>query len=237
MTAHQKGSTMRPHPKTPAWIERRMRQGDTLAGAAGALDRGDLEAAIQCCRDGLISRPEEIRFPVSRVASRSTGQRKDRKVSPGLRMQIAHRDGFIDRYSPERWRLVNPAVIRIIGLAVGPEALPTVLSDGTPRAPNVNSQVWWDAWPAIDHRLPHSRGGPDDPDNLICVSWWRNETKGALTTQETGWEVQPPGNLSDWDGLSSWMIGIVAHKPALLDDRMVATYYRATAPLYQCTTG
>jgi hypothetical protein len=212
-------------------VERRMRQADVLTLVADHITAGDLPAAVATCREGLVSRPETIRFPVAVTAatSRAAGAVVPR-ATVAERMRVAHRDGFVDRYSTERWRLVNPGALRVISLRVGGEALPTRVSAGTIRAYAGNAPVWWDLWPTVDHRVPWSRGGSGDEDNLICTSWWRNDSKRALSTAETGWEVHGPGDVAAWDGLSRWFLARVHEDVSLLEDPMVASYHRATRP-------
>jgi hypothetical protein len=214
-------------------IERRMRQADVLTCVAEHITTGDVSRAVATCRERLVARPETIRFPLARPAAvgQATGAVVPR-ATVGERLRVATRDGFVDRYSAERWRLVNPGALRVISLRVGGAALPTKVSAGTVRAYAGNAPVWWDLWPTVDHRVPWSRGGSGDADNLICTSWWRNDTKQALSTEETGWQVHEPGDVALWNGLSRWFLAQVDRDPTLLGDPMVASYHRATRPLF-----
>jgi hypothetical protein len=218
-------------------VERRMRQVEVLVQAAEHLTAGRVAEATGVCHEGLLREATTLRFPVARSAVRGdvTGPLLPRTTIT-QRMRIATRDGFVDRYSPERWHLVNPGAVRVIALRVGDEALPTVLSSGTVRAYRGNAPVWWDCWPTVDHRLPWSRGGSSQDDNLVCTSWWRNDTKRAMNTEETGWQVQPAGDPTAWDGLSAWFLEEVTRDPGLLDDAMVRSYVDATRPLWSADT-
>lgn len=88
--------------------------------------------------------------------------------------------------------------------------------------------MWWDTWPTIDHKKPRGLGGDNDDANLVCTSWWRNDTKRALHADNTGWELQPPGDVSVWDGLSTWFIERAKHDVRLQTDPLVASYLKAS---------
>jgi hypothetical protein len=149
---------------------------------------------------------------------------------PGLteaeRTRVCYGDGFVDRLSPERWRLVYPGALRVLTLEL-PAVIDTVVSNGTLRAYAVNAPVWWDLWPTVDHLQPRARGGTNEAHNLACVSWWRNAAKADRTLDETGWILQPPGDPHTWDGLLGWFVDRVRRYPDLADDAMVRRYLRA----------
>jgi hypothetical protein len=224
-------------PMTPASIERRMRQGEVLTRAADALAAGDIAAATTVCRDELVVGADTIRFPLAVVTNAPSSGPVVPRASVAERLRIAYRDGFVDRYSPERWRLVNPGATRVINLRVGDGALPTRMSAGTVRAYAGNAPVWWDCWPTVDHRVPWSRGGGGGDDNLLCTSWWRNDSKRALSAEETGWTVHPHDAVEVWDGLSGWFLRAVAADPGLLADPMVRSYHDATTRAVSTSRG
>lgn len=55
-----------------------------------------------------------------------------------------------------------------------------------------------------------------------------NQAKLNWTLEELGWTLHEPGNLSDWDGMSKTFVAIVEQRPALLEDRYITNWYRAT---------
>jgi hypothetical protein len=174
-------------------IERRMRQVDILSTAAALIDGGEIDDAVELCRESLIHHCHTLRFPLAAGARlRRAGEQVVPPADVPQRIRVACRDGFVDRYSPERWRLLNPGAVRVLNLLMGDSAVPTTLSNGTPRSYRGNTSVWWDSWPTVDHRLPRARRGDNSDDNLLCTSWWRNDTKKDANVAETGWIVQPP---------------------------------------------
>lgn len=149
-----------------------------------------------------------------------------RSLTPSERTAVCHRDGFIDRLSPERWRLVYPGAIRVLSLEL-PGAFDTH-PDG-PWAYRANAPVWWDLWPTVDHLTPRARSGTNAHNNLACVSWWRNDAKGDRTLGETGWMLQPPGSPDEWDGLLEWFVDRVRRRPHLANDATVRAYLVAAS--------
>ncbi|HEX6254242.1 MAG TPA: hypothetical protein VFZ70_00385 [Euzebyales bacterium] len=98
-----------------------------------------------------------------------------------------------------------------------------------PWAYRANAPVWWDLWPTVDHLTPRARSGTNAEDNLACVSWWRNDTKGDRTLAETGWTLQAPGSPDEWDGLLEWFVDRVRRRPHLAEDATVRSYVIAAS--------
>ncbi len=207
-----------------------MSQSMVLARVASLLDAGDSDDAQEVCRDAFAgSGPvTTIRFPMRKLKLACFSGPVVPSADVRTRLRIAWRDGFLDRYSPERWQLTNPGALRVINLLLGDAALPTKLSSGAPRSYDGNAAVWWDTWPTIDHRVPRGQGGGSDDCNLVCTSWWRNDTKRDAHADDTGWPLQDPGDIKDWDGLSHWFMRRAGSDDALQSDRLVATYLKAT---------
>jgi hypothetical protein len=55
--------------------------------------------------------------------------------------------------------------------------------------------------PSLDHVVPWTKGGTNDPENLVCACWICNQIKGDLTHEQIGWELRPIPE-TDWDGLT-----------------------------------
>ena len=53
----------------------------------------------------------------------------------------------------------------------------------------------------LDHVVPWTAGGRNDPDNLVCACWVCNSVKGDLRLEQLGWSVRPIVD-DDWDGLT-----------------------------------
>lgn len=108
-------------------------------------------------------------------------------------------DGFLDRYVGER--LVFPAVRRMLSHA---------LPERFPYHPNWKTQVthpaYWEIGATIDHLVPVTRGGSDEPSNWVTTSMARNSAKMNWTVTELGSELRPPGDFRQWDGLLGWCL-------------------------------
>jgi len=119
------------------------------------------------------------------------------------------RDGFVDRYAGKR--LVFPPVLRVIS---------QVLPEEFPFHPNWKMSechvAYWELSATVDHVVPVARGGRDDETNWVCTSMLRNGVKSNWTLDELGWDLLPPGNLEEWDGLLGWFLRITnSHKDVL----------------------
>ncbi len=119
------------------------------------------------------------------------------------------RDGFVDRYTGER--LVFPPVLRILSHA---------LPERFPYHPNWKTQVthpaYWELGATIDHRVPVTRGGVDEPSNWLTTSMARNSAKMNWTVEEVGWRVWPAGDFGQWDGLIRWCLQYANTHPEML---------------------
>jgi hypothetical protein len=123
-------------------------------------------------------------------------------------MRVFRRDGFIDRYSGGR--LVFPGTLRLLS-----ELLPQEF----PFHPNWKSDAchfaFYELFPTVDHVVPVSRGGADDETNWVSMSMVRNAAKANFTLSELRWELVPPGEAGDWDGLVGWFLNATASRPDL----------------------
>jgi hypothetical protein len=202
---------------------------DTLAEIADLLERGEHQHAVEVARQRIEPAPcTTIVYPLPPRHRTVATKVEKPSLTPSRKLPINLRDGFIDRYSPERWRLVNPGALRVLSLRLG-EAMATEISrHSIPAKYATNSPVWFDVWPAVDHIEPRAAGGGNDSSNLVTCSWWRNDSKRDRPLVETGWELQPPGSLDDWDGLTTWFSQQVARDAGLLSDPMVANWHRAS---------
>jgi hypothetical protein len=206
---------------------RRMGIASTLARIADALSAGAVVDALGMARAELDPAPTTtipFRFAAAERA-RVAAASKAPSLSPVDKLPIYQRDGFIDRYSPQRWRLVNPGALRVLSLRLGSVMATELSRHNIPAKYATNSPVWFDVWPAVDHIDARAYGGTSDARNLITCSWWRNAAKGTRTVDETGWQVHPAGSLDEWDGLTTWFEMQVTSDPLLLRDPMVSNWY------------
>jgi 5-methylcytosine-specific restriction endonuclease McrA len=178
---------------------------DILASVCQLLDRGEGAQA-----SALLERE----YPFSRVLAVT------RTCSPAQALQVFRRDGFIDRYSGTR--LVFPGVLRILSSEMRAQF---------PYHPNWKASdthfAYWELYPTVDHVVPVTRGGLDEPDNWMTTSMLRNSAKGNWTLAELGWRVHPAGNRAHWDGLESWFTAYVERKPELTQDSGIRTWCMA----------
>lgn len=162
--------------------EDRMQKPDIIATVCDHLLRGDRDAASRYAREHYAFVP---------------GTAPKRRYSEYQQMKVFYRDGFIDRYSGER--ILFPGTIRLMSVLLPAEF---------PAHKNwkmTESHIFsWEMFPTVDHIQPAARGGADDESNWVCTSMLRNQAKSNWTLEELGWELLPPGDPKQWDGLTSW---------------------------------
>ena len=118
--------------------------------------------------------------------------------------ELLWRDGFIDRYSTTREKLIHPAVLRILS-----ECMPVEFPWDSHWNMEKTHIAYYQLSPSVDHVIPHARGGTNEKDNLVCTSYLRNLAKSGYTLEELGWEVQPEGDHNEWDGMTKWFMEYV----------------------------
>ena len=67
-------------------------------------------------------------------------------------------------------------------------------------------------------------GGVDAESNWITTSQIRNSAKGAWTLEELGWKEQPPGELTQWDGLMGHFVEYFDNNPPLAEQPYLKTW-------------
>ena len=134
-----------------------------------------------------------------------------RRYSERQSMKLFVRDGFIDRYTGRR--LINPGVLRLLHV---------VLGDDFPAHPHGKVSethlAFWELFPTVDHVVPVSRGGRDDESNWVTASMLSNQAKDHWTLNDLGWELRPPGDVAEWNGLSRWLVDYLAENQPMLAD-------------------
>jgi 5-methylcytosine-specific restriction endonuclease McrA len=84
--------------------------------------------------------------------------------------------------------------------------------------------------PSLDHVVPWTKGGTNDPENLVCACWICNQIKGDLTHEQMGWELRPIPE-TDWDGLTRHYRSLweLAGSPTTGDHAFWMRRYESTA--------
>ena len=145
-----------------------------------------------------------------------------RRFRPLDYTRVFIRDGFLDRYTGDR--LVFPPVLRMLSHA---------LPERFPYHPNWKTQAthpaYWEIGATIDHLVPITRGGADEPSNWVTTSMARNSAKMNWMVSELGWELRPPGDFRQWDGLLRWCLQYAADHPRAIGDSGMRQWLRAGA--------
>ena len=87
--------------------------------------------------------------------------------------------------------------------------------------------AYWELFPTIDHVVPVSRGGVDSEENWVCCSMLTNGIKANWTLDQLQWELLPPGDMKEWDGMLDWFLQHVERNSALLQMPYLKTWYYA----------
>lgn len=144
-----------------------------------------------------------------------------RSYTDAQAVKVFIRDGFIDRYSGKR--LVFPGVLKLISI---------LLPEEFPYHPNWKMSechvLFWELSPTVDHIVPVARGGNDEESNWVCTSMLRNAAKAHWTLEELGWEVLPPGDYDEWDGMLGWFMDYMEKNTKLLEDSFLRRWHWAT---------
>ena len=142
-----------------------------------------------------------------------------RKMTRKRALSVFMKDGFIDRYSGNR--LIFPGTLLLLG---------KVLPDAFPAHENwkvsETHDVYRELWPVVDHVDPVARGGNDDESNFVTTSELKNGAKSSWTLEQLGWELYPPGNIDEWDGLMTWFLTYARVNPEILENRTIDGWYR-----------
>ena len=133
-----------------------------------------------------------------------------KSFSHAQRLRVFMRDGFIDRYSGKR--LVYPPV-----LAVLHHHLPRQFPSHRNWKMSESHIAYWELSPILDHVHPVALGGPNDESNIVTTSGVHNAMKAQYTLEELGWELHPPGDLQEWDGLLEWAVSYCEKNSWILD--------------------
>lgn len=105
------------------------------------------------------------------------------------------------------------------------------LPEKFPYHPNWKTHVthpaYWEIEATIDHVVPVTRGGAEEPANWVTASMARNYAKMNRTLAELGWELHPPGDFAARDGPLSWCIDYGNRHPEAVADSALRQRMRA----------
>ena len=142
-----------------------------------------------------------------------------RNYSENQKTRIFARDGFIDRYTGKR--LVFGGILRLFSFLMPIEF---------PYHKNGKFELchlaYWQLLPTLDHVLPVTRGGLDQAENWITTSMMSNAAKANWTVEELNWQILPPGNLTEWDGLMGTFVTLVESDASYIQQNYIRAYYR-----------
>ena len=144
---------------------------------------------------------------------------------PSRVLNIAVRDGFIDRYSGKK--LIYPAAMRAMS-ALMPKEFPY-----HPRGDlDVAHIAWLELFPSLDHVIPITRNGDDTDDNIVLCSMTNNTTKRNRTLCELGWEKRACGNMNEWDGLLKVAAALIEQHPELKKVSYIKRWHNPALKLF-----
>ena len=177
------------------------RYADVLARTVGAVANDDRAAAVAELR------PIAGEIWMGKLSSaRRAGNNRDvagtRRRDESLRAQVFIRDGFRCAYCGGR------AVPRSILVAISDLFPETVQYDIHYRRGKIHP-VFWALAPEADHVFPHSRGGPNELENLTTLHAGCNTRKSdSLVADLPTIEIAPAAG--PWDGLLSTYAALIA---------------------------
>lgn len=157
-------------------------------------------------------------------------EKKSRQITSLKSLKLFLQDGFIDRYSGHK--LIFPGLLRLLSKSM-PEEFPYHRNWKMTEC----HIAYYELFPTVDHVIPITRGGVDAESNWVTTSMLRNSAKAQWTLEELGWQLVPPGNLSDWDGLMQLYIELVESQPIFLHDNTLRTFYRLAQRVLQTQNG
>ena len=151
-------------------------------------------------------------------------ERYTRNYTTNQKMAQFKKDGFIDRYSGEK--LINPGVLKVLSYYL-PNAFPYQKNWKMSEC----HLGYWELCPTIDHIVPISMGGKDNPDNWATTSMLNNSIKSNWSLEQMRWSLFDAGDFNDWDGLTKQFVLFVESNSELLQDNYIKSYYKASLKL------
>lgn len=146
---------------------------------------------------------EGINFVTENYPFQTLENSASRQYTKYEMMKTFLRDGFVDRYSGEK--LLFPGIIRLLSLEI-----PDIFKYHLNWKMSETHMIYWDLFPTIDHIIPIAKGGTNEESNWITTNQLRNSAKSNHILTDLGWEILPPGNIEEWDGLCSFFLNWVS---------------------------
>ena len=201
---------------------------ETIASACALLETGDKQNVVSLLRNKAVlvpiikkstSKEERIRIvDIDSVVVPSAVTKRQYSAFESTSLFIL--DGFIDRYDGER--LIFPGVLRLLS---------DIFPNEFPYHPNWKSgachQWYWELFPTVDHIVPVTLAGLDEPENWVTTSMFNNLTKSNTIFENLGWSFVPRGDFSEWDGLIQWFVKYLVDNPLLLQKSYINNWYKA----------
>ena len=209
---------------------------EILASGCALLDTGDNQGVINLLQSKaalipVIKQPKpkekRVRINVESSKEQSTVTKRQYTAFESTCLFIA--DGFIDRYDGER--LVFPGVLRLLS---------DIFPKDFPYHPNWKSgachQWYWELFPTVDHIVPVTLAGLDEPENWVTTSMFNNLTKSNSTLNDLGWSIVPRGDFGKWDGLINWFVKYLGNNPSRLKKSYINNWYKAAVKALKAST-
>jgi hypothetical protein len=182
------------------------------------VDKASVLAAV--CQAVSVGTPDHAAAILERDYPFAPEMVTKRRFRPTEYLQVFIRDGFIDRYTGDR--LIFPPVLRAVSFA---------LQEHFPYHPNWKTQVthpaYWEVSATIDHLIPVTCGGADEASNWVTTSMARNSAKMNWTLAELGWQLHPPGDVREWDGMLQWFVQYADMRPEIIADNGMRSWLQA----------
>jgi hypothetical protein len=153
-----------------------------------------LERVVVALLAGRIEAARQLLAPIAEPRREVTVRKE---ASERVIASIYKRDRFRCRYCG--CRVIATQVMRLISY---------FFPEGFPYHPSWKAGETHPAIAArsatLDHVVPWTAGGTNDPNNLVCACWICNQIKGDLLLGQLGWELLPISSDSKWDGLTRY---------------------------------
>jgi 5-methylcytosine-specific restriction endonuclease McrA len=167
-----------------------------LRNAPGLHELDPVATAIQAAVANLIAgRPGDAEEWLEWRPEHSGLTAGGRGLSAKEQLRVFRRDRFTCRYCGKRTIFIP--VLRILS---------SLYPDKVPFHPhwrwNATHPAYWTHGASCDHLVPVSRGGGSVHANLITACYQCNSIKQHWLLEELRWNLLPPSEDPEWDGLS-----------------------------------
>lgn len=201
-----------------------MEKYEVIMNACQALSDSQDEECLRLIIDNYrydpMDRPEAVSHTKTPVADTLKAEYKGWNENPLMKMKVFARDGFVNRFSGEL--LVLPAVLRILSQR-WPEDFPFHQNWKLGKI----HLAYYQLGACANKKRTPSMGGGEEEDNLLTTTMPFVMARGNATIEDIGWKVYSPGDVNEWDGMSTWYIEYLDDKPALRKHYFFNKWYNA----------